>query len=98
MMLTAIEQKVLAALDEDRLVETFRVLLRIPDITGQETEAQHWLGKQMLELGLDVDMWTIDVAELQHHAAFPGMEVDRSQHEAVGLVGPGKAVVVLAGG
>jgi acetylornithine deacetylase len=32
-------------------------------------------------------LWTIDVAELQRHAAFPGMEVDRSHHEALGLVG-----------
>ncbi|GHO85308.1 ArgE/DapE family deacylase [Dictyobacter formicarum] len=87
MALTVIEQRALDALDEDGLIKTFRELLRMPDITGQEAEAQHWLAGQMHAFGLDVDMWTIDVAELQRQAGFPGMEVDRSQHEAVGLVG-----------
>ncbi len=39
------------------------------------------------QLGLNVDLWTIDVASLQKHPQFPGMEVDRSKNEAIGLVG-----------
>ena len=87
MSLTAHEQTALAALDEQGLLNAFRQLLRIPSVTGQEAEAQRWLGQHMQQLGLQVDRWTIDVAELQKQAQFPGMEVDRSHTEAVGLVG-----------
>ena len=82
-----IERDALAALDEQQLIDAFRDLLRIPGVTGQEADAQRWLGQHMRQLGLDVDLWTIDVAELQKHPQFPGMEVDRSKHGAIGLVG-----------
>lgn len=87
MPLTDLERDVLASLDEQQLIDALRGLLRIPSVTGQEAEAQHWLGQHMRQLGLDVDLWTIDVTALQKHPQFPGMEVDRSQHEAIGLVG-----------
>ncbi len=87
MPLTDIERSALAALDEQELIGALRDLLRIPGVTGQEAAAQRWLGRHMQQLGLDVDLWTIDVAELQKHPQFPGMEVDRSKHEAIGLVG-----------
>ncbi|GCE09660.1 ArgE/DapE family deacylase [Dictyobacter aurantiacus] len=87
MALTAIEQKVLDSLDEDGLLASVRELLRLPSRTGQEAEAQHWLARRMRDFGLSVDEWTIDVAELRRQASFPGMEVDRSEREAVGLVG-----------
>lgn len=87
MPLTDIERGALAALDEQKLIDALRDLLRIPGVTGQEAAAQRWLGRHMQQLGLDVDLWTIDVAALQKHPSFPGMEVDRSKHEAIGLVG-----------
>lgn len=87
MPLTDIERSALAALDEQGLIDALRDLLRIPGVTGQEAAAQRWLGQHMRQLGLDVDLWTIDVAELQKLPEFPGMEVDRSKTEAVGLVG-----------
>jgi len=87
MPLTELEQQALASLDEVGLVATLRDLLRIPSITGNEAEAQRWLSERMREAGLDVDLWTIDVPELQQHTEFPGMEVERNQREAIGLVG-----------
>ncbi len=87
MPLTNIERDALAALDEQKLIDALRDLLRIPGVTGQEAAAQRWLGQHMQQLGLDMDLWTIDVAALQKHPHFPGMEVDRSKHEAIGLVG-----------
>src|SRR5436305_3190745 len=86
MPLSSIEQKALAALDEQGLIRAFRDLVRIPSVTGQEAAAQNWLAQQMRHFGLDVDLWDIDVAELQRHPQFPGMEVDRSKDRAVGLV------------
>lgn len=82
-----VERKALAALDEQGLINALRELLRIPSVTGQEAAAQRWLAQHMQQLGLDVDLWTIDGAALQKHPRFPGMEVDRSKHEAVGLAG-----------
>jgi acetylornithine deacetylase len=87
MALTEIEKDALAALDEQRLIDGLRELLRIQSVTGREATAQHWLGQHMRHLGLDVDLWTIDIVSLQKHPQFPGMEVDRSKHEAIGLVG-----------
>src|SRR6266702_6105285 len=87
MPLTEIERDALSALDEQRLIDALRDLLRIQSLTGQEAAAQHWLGHHMRQLGLDVDLWTIDVAALQKHPQFPGVAVDRSKHEAIGLVG-----------
>ena len=87
MVVTAIEQQALASLDEVGLLRTFRELLRIPSITGREAEAQRWLAEQMRAAGMDVDLGTIDVAELQARDDFPGMEVERTGHEALGLVG-----------
>jgi acetylornithine deacetylase len=87
MPLSLVEQIALAALDEQGLIRAIRDLVRIPSITGQEGAAQHWLAQHMRQNGLDVDLWNIDVAELQKHPQFPGMEVNRSDFEAVGLVG-----------
>ena len=86
MPLSSIEQKALASLDEQGLIKALRDLVRIPSATGEEAAAQNWLAHQMRHFGLDVDLWDIDVAELQRHPQFPGMEVDRGKDRAVGLV------------
>ena len=81
------EQQVLDAIDSqwafDRLVE----LMSIPSITGTaaESEAQHWLAGYFDPLGLDTDLWAIDLPEATNHPDFPGMEAPRT--EAWGLVG-----------
>ena len=85
--LTAHEQTALSALDEQGLIQAFQHLLRIPSVTGQEADAQRWLGQHMQQLGLRVDLWTIDVEALQRQPQYPGMEVDRSHSESLGLVG-----------
>lgn len=87
MPLAEIEREALSALDEEGLIDALRDLLRIRSLTGQEAMAQRWLGQHMRQLGLEVDLWTIDVAALQQHPKFPGMEVERSKSEAIGLVG-----------
>ncbi len=92
MPLTEIEKGALDALDEQRLIDALRDLLRIQSVTGHEFIAQHWLGQHMRHLGLDVDLWTIDIESLKKHPRFPGMEVDRSKHEAIGLVGTWQSI------
>jgi acetylornithine deacetylase len=97
MPLTGFERSALAALDEQKLIDALRDLLRIQSVTGQEATAQHWLGQHMRHLGLDVDLWTIDIESLKKHPRFPGMEVDRSKHEAIGLVGAWQSMVAGVG-
>lgn len=91
MVPTALEQRALAALDEHGLVETLRTLLRHRSLTGHEAGAQRWLGEQMRQMGLQVDLWEIDVAALRQRPDFPGMEVDRSGRSSPGLVGSWRA-------
>jgi acetylornithine deacetylase len=87
MTLIEIERAALSALDEQGLIHALRDLLRIQSLTGQEATSQRWLGHHMEQVGLNVDLWAIDVASLQKQPQFPGMEVDRSNSEAIGLVG-----------
>ncbi len=87
MALTEIEQTALSVLNERELIDALRGLLQIKSLTGQEASAQRWLGQHMEQLGLNVDQWTIDVDAIRKHPQFPGMEVDRSKNEAIGLVG-----------
>ncbi len=87
MALTELEQKALSTLNEQGLINALRDLLRIKSLTGQEASAQRWLGLHMKQLGFDVDLWTIDIDVIRKHPKFPGMEVDRSKNEAIGLVG-----------
>lgn len=81
------EQRVLDAIDPawalDRLIE----LIGIPSITGSaaESEAQHRLAAYFDALGLDTDLWAIDLPEAKGHPDFPGLEAPRT--EACGLVG-----------
>jgi acetylornithine deacetylase len=97
MPLSVLEQTTLAALDEQGLIEALRSLLRFKSVTGREAEAQRWLAQHMRQLGLEVDLWTIDVAQLRQHPQFPGMEVDRNGFEALGLVGTWRAGAGAAG-
>ena len=53
--------------------------------TPAEAEIQHLLAQRLSALGLTVDLWPIDLADLRSRADFPGEEVHRTQ--AWGLVG-----------
>ena len=68
------ESRVLGYLDPARGTSDLLNLLAIPSITGSaaESEAQHWMAAQLQPLGLDVDLWSMDVASLQASGDFPG--------------------------
>jgi acetylornithine deacetylase len=84
--LSATEAAALAAIDEQALVGTLRELLAIPSVTGSpaESEIQHVLARRLERLGLDVDLWAMDLAALRADPLFPGTEAPRD--EAWGLV------------
>ncbi len=76
-----------AAGDEAAVGRTLLELVAIPSVTGSpaESELQHHLAGRLERLGLDVDLWSMDLPALLADPGFPGMEVARE--EAWGLVG-----------
>ena len=80
-------------------------LVAIPSVTGTpaESEAQHWVARRCEHMGLDVDLWRMDLEKLQTAQGFPGSEALRT--EAWGMVATtptnsvddGKPLLVLQG-
>jgi acetylornithine deacetylase len=93
--LTRAEERALAAIGREAVVETLVDLLAVPSISGSDAECdvQHELAKEVDALGLDVDLWPMDVPALEAAEGFPGTETERA--EAWGLVGtrPGDEAV-----
>ena len=87
--LTAVERRVLDAVDEDELVETLVELVRVPSVTGTDAEAelQHRMARWYEEAGLEVDLWSLDLEALRADPEFPGTEAPRL--EGYGVVGTG---------
>lgn len=86
-VLTAAHRRVLDAIDTAALVEHVVRLVRVPSVTGTdpESELQHEMADQLSELGMDVDLWKLDLDELAADPDYPGVEADRS--EGYGVVG-----------
>jgi len=84
--LTAEESAALAAVDETAIARMLLDLLAVPSMTGTaaESELQHQLAARLVPLGLDVDLWSMDLSTLRAHPDFPGTEAPRD--EAWGLV------------
>jgi acetylornithine deacetylase len=85
--LTRAEERALTAIDRSAVVASLVELLAVPSVSGSDAEAdvQHLLAKQVEELGLDVDLWSMDLDELVRADGFPGTEAERT--EGWGLVG-----------
>ncbi|MGW0910972.1 ArgE/DapE family deacylase [Streptomyces sp. NPDC002784] len=86
-MLSREEALALDAIDDADIGRTLLELIAIPSVTGSaaESEIQHHLARRLELLGLDVDLWSMDLDALRSHPAFPGSEAPRD--EAWGLVG-----------
>jgi acetylornithine deacetylase len=78
------ERRVLEAIDMDELVALLRALIAIPSLGGAERGAQDEVAAVMRDLGLEVDVWDLDLPALRSHPSF-AMEVERS--EGRGVVG-----------
>ncbi|MGD8398565.1 MAG: ArgE/DapE family deacylase [Anaerolineae bacterium] len=79
-----LEQRVLAALDVDGLVDLLCELIAIPSLSGEETPIQERVAAEMARCGLDVDVWQLDFEALRRHPAYT-TEIERE--EALGVVG-----------
>ena len=72
------------AIDEAWLLETLAGLVAIPSWKGDERVAQEYVAAVMDGLGMDLDVWEIDEAELSRHADY-ATELERER--PLGVVG-----------
>jgi acetylornithine deacetylase len=77
----------LSSVSAAQVVSLLQELVRIPTITGsaEESAGQHHLARRLDALGMDPDLWQLDLATLLADPEFPGLEAPRD--EAWGLVG-----------
>ncbi len=77
----------LSAVSADALVAELQDLLAVPSVTGTaaESEAQHRVEARLRAVGMDTDLWSIDLPTTTADPEFPGSEAPRD--EAWGLVG-----------
>src|SRR3954467_3954439 len=85
--LSPAESRALDAVDRDAIVADLLELLAVPSVGGSDAEAdiQQGLSRRLDGLGMEVDLWSMDLPSLTSAAGFPGVEVERA--EAWGLVG-----------
>ncbi len=99
-MLSEVEQAVLGAVDDGRIVAELRELVQIPSVDGTaaESDVQVWCARKLGELGMEVDHWQLDLPEITADPEFPGMEVERTEAwGCVGTLGQGTPGLILNG-
>ena len=84
MSLSPLEAGVVDALDVDGMVEAVQRLVRIPSWNGRETAAQEAVAELVADSGLELDVWEIDLEEVQRHP-HASWEIERDL--ALGVVG-----------
>jgi acetylornithine deacetylase len=94
------EQRVIAAVDalSSEAVTLLQQLVRTPSLTGEEEAVQRLVAAYMERIGLEVDMWEPDVAELAPYAEHVGeFETFASRPDVVGKwtgSGGGKSLIL----
>jgi acetylornithine deacetylase len=91
--LTDLERASLDAVDEAPVAEMLADLVAIPSQTGSaaESDAQRWAAARCDEMGLDVDLWQMDLDQLRAADGFPGTEAHRDEAWGMVAVTPGAA-------
>ena len=76
---TAEESMALESIDKAAVAALLLDLIAVPSVTGSaaESELQHRLARRLDGLGLDVDLWSMDLPALRRHPGFPGTEAPR---------------------
>jgi acetylornithine deacetylase len=85
------EAAALDAVDEAAVAADLLEVLAVPSVTGSaaESELQHLLARRLDQLGMDVDLWSMDLSALQADPAFPGTEAPREEAWGLAAVSPG---------
>lgn len=83
-MITRAEQAALDQVDIDALISTLSDLVAFESDHGREMDIQHHMSGMLSGMGMETDVWDIDLNSLREHPAY-GAEIEREQ--AIGLVG-----------
>ncbi len=83
-MTSPAEAAVLAAVDESWLLDTLAGLVAIPSWQGRERPAQEYMAAVMAGLGMELDVWEIEEAELRRHPDYAS-EIERE--DPLGVMG-----------
>ncbi|QKK02634.1 MAG: ArgE/DapE family deacylase [Pseudomonadota bacterium] len=81
--MSPIEQAVIDAIDEAALLRSLSELIALDSSNGQEIDIQLDMAERLTGMGMDVDLWEIDLPRMQQHPAW-GVEIQRER--ALGLV------------
>ncbi len=87
-------------IDVDLIRRDLAQLVSIDSVGGSEGEvmAQRWSAATLQGLGLDVDLWRLDLDDLRADPDHPGEEVEREEAwGCVGVSGPGTPALILNG-
>ena len=98
--LSDLEARLVAALDEQALVDHLTALVRVPerDGDGRGVGAPARRRAEYAAWGLDVDAWELDLDALRADERFPGTEAERVEgYGMVATTGPGTPALVLQG-
>ncbi|NBE96715.1 ArgE/DapE family deacylase [Nonomuraea sp. KC401] len=93
-----VEARVLDAIDAAETVNLLAEAVRVPSVTGTDAESdlQHHYARLLAGLGMDVDVWKLDLDELGERPGFPGTEAPRTEGYGVVAVTEGEGVPALA--
>src|SRR3954452_1072124 len=78
-VLSALEERALAALDVGALVADAAALVRVPSVTGDERAVIETFGKLARARGLAAQTYVHDLAALRADPGYPGEEAERSE-------------------
>jgi acetylornithine deacetylase len=96
--ITAVEARVLDAIDRERLVALASELIRQRSLSGEESAAQRHVAGVLERAGMRVETWDVDVDALSRHPAFSA-ELDRdAMLGVVGRTGRGHGARLLVDG
>lgn len=87
-------------IDVDLVRRDLAQLVSYASVGGSESEVavQRWCAATLQGLGLDVDLWRLDLDALRAHPDYPGEEVDREEAwGCVGVSGSGTPALILNG-
>jgi len=80
--MSALEQRALAAIDMTALIDTLGELIAMPSDQGSEVAIQQRMGALLNEMGMQTDVWEIDLASTREHPSY-GAEIERERALAV---------------
>jgi len=78
------EGRVQDALDVDRMLGSLGELIRYDSLGGRETPIQRYMAEVLDDLGMEVDLWELDMEAL---ALDPACSMEIPRKEALGVVG-----------